>query len=134
MASRTITPKGFLYRWLAAVVLVAGTYNPWTPNMLSWGFSDAGPWSLRIFAGLLFLIGYVIYLRATFESIGWPGVLVVLCLFGSVGWILLDAAPWIATSSVFLGLFSIITLSSIMTIGLSWSFVRNFLTNQITGS
>ena len=48
------------------------------------------PVALLILAGLLLLIGKIIYLRATLRSIGGFGMLLVLAPVGALLWVLYD--------------------------------------------
>jgi hypothetical protein len=81
--------------------------------------------------GLLLLIGYVIYLRATLRSIGLFGMLLVLALVGTILWALryyglLDLSdPQLAT---WIGIFA---LSLVLGTGLSWSIIRRKLSGQV---
>jgi drug/metabolite transporter (DMT)-like permease len=85
---------------------------------------------LVVLAGLVLLAGYIIYLRATFRSIGVPGMVLVAAIFAALVWVLID---WgilgleNRSLNVWLGL---LALSLILGIGLSWSIVRRRLTGQ----
>ena len=123
---------GFLSRWLAALALLALTYNPTNWNYTHWA---AGAWGeqtpLVLLAGLLLLVGYLIYLRATLRSIGAFGMALIAALVASSVWVLVDwhilrlddpgTATWIA----------LVALSFILGIGLSWSIVRRRLSGQL---
>ncbi|MDB0037659.1 DUF6524 family protein, partial [Ascidiaceihabitans sp.] len=81
-------------------------------------------------AGLLLLIGYIIYLRATLRSIGGFGMLLVLALVGALLWVLYDFGLLSLDNtglSVWLGL---LALSLVLGVGLSWSHVRRALSGQ----
>ena len=122
---------GFLLRWLCAFALLAATYNPTSFNYVAWVRVN-GPeqLSVAVLAGLLLLVGYIIYLRATLRSIGGFGMALVLALVGAILWVLYDFGllslenPGLNT---WLGLFA---LSVVLGIGLSWSHVRRALSGQ----
>jgi len=81
-------------------------------------------------AGLLLLIGYIIYLRATLRSIGGFGMLLVLALVGALLWVLYDFGVLSLDNTglnVWLGL---LALSLVLGVGLSWSHVRRALSGQ----
>ena len=81
----------FILRWVAAFILLAATYNPTQYNYVKWVLGPQGDsLSLMVLAGLLLLIGYIIYLRATLRSIGGIGVILVLALVGALLWVLYD--------------------------------------------
>ena len=61
----------FVLPWLTAFALLAATYNPTSFNYVKWVMTQGErPVLLMVLAGLLLLIGYIIYLRATLRSIG----------------------------------------------------------------
>ena len=65
---------GFLWRWLFALLLVALTFNPTQWNYIRWSMQNgSAQLPLALFLGLLLLIGWIIYLRATLRSIGRSG-------------------------------------------------------------
>ncbi|MFT5797379.1 MAG: hypothetical protein ACI84R_001439 [Candidatus Azotimanducaceae bacterium] len=122
---------GFILRWLAAFALLAATYNPTDYNYIKWVMTlGDGSISLMVLAGLLLLIGYIIYLRATLRSIGGFGMMLVLALVGALLWVLYDFGVLSldkAGLNVWLGL---LALSLVLGVGLSWSHVRRALSGQ----
>ena len=122
---------GFLLRWAFAFLLLAATFNPTDWNFVQWAranFSEQMP--LTVLLGLLLLVGYIIYLRATFRSIGTFGMLLVLAIVGAILWVLYDWG-WLtlenSNQNTWIGL---IALSVVLGIGLSWSHVRRKLSGQ----
>ena len=122
---------GFILRWLAAFALLAATYNPTDYNYIKWVMTlGDGSISLMVLAGLLLLIGYIIYLRATLRSIGGFGMMLVLALVGALLWVLYDFGVLSLNNAglnVWLGL---LALSLVLGVGLSWSHVRRALSGQ----
>lgn len=122
---------GFLLRWIFAFGLVALTYNPTDYNFVVWAtqnFDTQMP--MVILLGLLLLVGYIIYLRATLRSIGGFGMLLVAAIVGALLWVLYDYGLLRLEDrnmNVWLG---IIALSVVLAIGLSWSIVRRKLSGQ----
>lgn len=122
---------GFLLRWLFAFALVAATYNPTSYNFTRWAIANGQEQlSITVLAGLVLLVGYIIYLRATLRSIGAFGVILILALVGALLWVafdfgLLDLQNRALT--VWIGIFA---LSLVLGIGLSWSIVRRKLSGQ----
>ena len=118
-------------RWLTAFALLAATYNPTPYNYVKWVMTQGErPLSLMVLAGLLLLIGYIIYLRATLRSIGGFGMLLVLALVGALLWVLYDFGVLSLDNTglnVWLGL---LALSLVLGVGLSWSHVRRALSGQ----
>ena len=122
---------GIILRWLGAFILLAATFNPTQYNFTRWAQAN---WQtqmpLTLLFGLLLGVGYIIYIGATFRSLGAFGMLVIAALFGAVIWVLID---WGVLSigntnlTVWLG---ILALSLILGIGLSWSILRQRLSGQ----
>ena len=122
---------GFFIRWICAFALLAATFNPTEYNYVQWVRSYGGMnISIAVLTGLLLLIGYIIYLRATLRSIGGFGMVLVVALVGAGIWVLYDLGilrledP---SMNVWLGLGA---LSFVLAIGLSWSIVRRALSGQ----
>lgn len=122
---------GFLIRWAAAAALLSATYNPTRWNFAAWIMADGrGQLPLAILAGLLLLIGYIIYLRATLRSIGAFGMILLLAVAGTALWVLHDLG-WISFADPSVNTWiAIAVLSLVLAIGLAWSIVRRRLTGQ----
>ena len=122
---------GFLLRWVCAFLLLAATFNPTEYNYIQWVRSFGGMnVSIAVLAGLVLLVGYIIYLRATLRSIGAFGMILVLAVVGAGLWVLYDLGVLRLedpTMNVWLGLGA---LSFVLAIGLSWSIVRRSLSGQ----
>ena len=123
--------SGFLMRWLAAAALVFATYNPTQWNYIRWA-TEA--WQTRlsfvVLAGLLLLIGYIIYLRATFRSIGAVGVVLIAALLGAILWVLVDLNLLDMNNAALMTWLGLLGLSLVLAVGLSWSIFRRHLTGQ----
>ncbi len=122
---------GFLIRWVCALVLLAATYNPTDYNYTRWvmtGWEEQLP--LKVLGGLVLLIGYIIYLRATVRSIGIFGMILILAVAATLVWVAFDFG-WLDLSdpsfNTWLGL---VVLSIVLAIGLSWSIVRRRISGQ----
>lgn len=122
----------FFLRWLIAFVLLAATWNPTPWNFVRW-VMDNGTANLpvTVLGGLLLLVGYIIYLRATLRSIGPLGAALVVALCAAVIWVLIyygllgtqnaDLNQWLA----------ILVGSLVLGIGMSWSIFRRRISGQI---
>ncbi|MDA7425356.1 DUF6524 family protein [Thalassococcus lentus] len=122
----------FLLRWLFAFILLAATYNPTRFNFVRWATENADTQlPLTVLFGLVLLVGYIIYLRATLRSIGVFGMALVLALVGAILWVAFDFG-WLDLSNprltTWIGIFA---LSIVLGIGLSWSIVRRKLSGQV---
>ena len=122
---------GFALRWLVAFILLAATFNPTQWNYIRWASAhvdDQMP--MVVLLGLLLLVGYIIYLRATLRSIGAFGMGLVLAIVAALLWVLYDFG-WLnlenPSFNVWIGL---VALSLVLGIGLNWSHVRRKLSGQ----
>jgi len=122
---------GFVLRWIFAFVLLAVTFNPTEWNYVRWAESNwREDMPLAILFGLVLTIAYVIYLRATFRSIGALGMVLVAALVGALVWVLIDwGVLTLANRSLNIWL-AILALSVVLGIGLSWSIVRRRISGQ----
>ncbi|KAJ54179.1 hypothetical protein ACMU_03595 [Actibacterium mucosum KCTC 23349] len=120
-----------ILRWLFALVLIAATFNPTPFNYIAWASgSYAEQLPLAVLLGLLLMIGYIIYLRATIRSIGAFGMILVASVVCAMIWVLVDwGLLTLENTSVNLWL-GIFALSLVLGIGLSWSIVRRRLSGQ----
>ena len=121
----------FLLRWLIAFVLVTATWNPTPWNFVRW-VTDNGMSSLPItvLAGLVLLVGYIIYVRATLRSIGPVGMVLVVAVFAALIWVLIDMGIMNTGNSVINQWLAILIGSLVLGIGLSWSIVRRRISGQ----
>ena len=120
---------GFLLRWLFAFGLIAATYNPTPYNFVRWA-STSEQMSMTVLVGLVLLVGYIIYLRATLRSIGAFGMILILALVGAILWVLYDFGLLDLQNrnlTVWIGIFA---LATVLGIGLSWSIIRRKLSGQ----
>lgn len=123
----------FMLRLVFALLLVFGTWNPSGWSYVEWLIGDAGLQLEPMVAivGLVLLIGWIIYLRATFMSMGWLGVILGAALFAAVIWLFVDMG-WLALDDP--GMISwliLLLLSLLLAVGISWSHIRRRLTGQI---
>lgn len=124
--------SGFLVRLLFAVILVLATYNPEGFSYYHWILREGlvlGPEQTVV--GIILLIGWVIYLRATLRSLGALGLILSLALCGSLVW-LFSAWGWISPQSPrAITYVSLIIIAFILAVGMSWSQVRRRLSGQV---
>ena len=122
---------GFVIRWIFAFVLLAVTYNPTQWNYVRWAMDNRdGSLSLVVLGGLILLIGYIIYLRATLRSIGLFGMILILAIVAAVIWVLFDQGVISLDNPTINTWIAIFALSVVLSVGLSWSIVRRRLSGQ----
>lgn len=132
MAERGLTWTGILLRLLAAVALVFATYNPEGYSYYHWALQTPlilDP--LRIFIGVVLLIGWTIYLRATLNALGLLGLTLAVAFFAALIWLIIDWG-WIPADSLrAVSYISLTILCGVLTTGVSWSHIRRRFTGQV---
>jgi len=125
------TAGSFFGRWLFAAALVFGSYNPSGYSYIGWLLDEQSKFGpVLAIVGLILLIAWIIYLRATFMSMGWLGVSLGAALFGCVIWLFVDLS-WLSLDSTgLLTYLALLLLSLILATGMSWSHIRRRLTGQ----
>lgn len=122
---------GYLIRWLCAFVLLVLTFNPTSFNYINWAQTAySGQLPIVVLPGLLLLVGYIIYLRATLRSIGVFGMALILAITGTLIWVLVDWNILSLSNQGLMTWIALFALSLVLGIGLSWSHVRRALSGQ----
>ena len=113
-----LTFTGFLLRAAFALTLVLLTYNPSGysyAHMLQAGFPAVTP--IEAVLGVLLLIGWFVFLRATLSSIGPLGMVLALALFAAVIWLIVSWG-WVKLSNTgAIVWISLVVLSLILAVG-----------------
>jgi hypothetical protein len=130
----SLTVLGFVWRALFAVALVMLTYNPsqysyfhWLRSAISGG--TFGP--AHAVAGILLIGGWAFFLHATFQSLGAFGLVLWTALFAALIWWLVDLGILLADSVSTMTWISLVCVSLLLAIGMSWSHIRRRLTGQV---
>ncbi|MEE4144553.1 MAG: DUF6524 family protein [Halieaceae bacterium] len=125
------TAGSFLGRWAFALILVLGTYNPTQWCYYAWATADSttfGP--VVAIVGIVLLIGWIMFIRATFESMGWLGITLGAALFGCIAWLFVDQGWLSLDSNAAITWVVLLILSLILAAGMSWSHVRRRMSGQ----
>ena len=129
--AREFTAFSFISRLVFALVLVFGTYNPTDYSYVSWVMNATttfGP--VTALVGVALLIAWIVFLRATFMSMGWLGIILGAALFGCVVWVFGDLG-WLALdSSGAITWVALVLVAFLLAVGMSWSHIRRRLTGQ----
>ena len=131
MAQAGLSAGGFLLRWGMALVLVLGTFNPTQYSYLRWIVDqpqDGLPY--KALAGVAIVILYVIYLRATFRSIGVIGLLLATAFLAALAWVLVEIGLVSLDAGNVLTWLALVILATVLAIGVSWSHIRRKITGQ----
>lgn len=131
MATQGLSFAGVLLRLLFALVLVFATFNPSGYSYYHWLRDTLPGYSvLLIFAGVVLLIGWTIFLRATTRSLGAFGLVLAFLFFGTLLWLVIDMG-WVSPDNINMITYLIlILLSAVLAIGMSWSHIRRRLSGQ----
>jgi hypothetical protein len=127
---------GFLTRFVGALAIVFLTYNPSGYSYVGWILPEGdlstfhfGP--LEALAGVLLLIGWVIFLRATQRSLGNVGLVLAIALVATLAWLLIDTGVLKAGSASAITWIVLVCVAAVMAIGMSWSHVRRAMSGQV---
>jgi high-affinity Fe2+/Pb2+ permease len=130
---------GFLLRFLFALLLVYGSYNPEGYSYFHWIQASLnhdetgllGSDALKFVTGIVLLAGWLIYLKATRDSLGWLGVSLLLALSGGLIWFFADMGLFEPENIRLIEHLTAIVLAFILAVGMSWSHIHRRLTGQI---
>jgi len=131
MANAPITGHGFLWRWILALVVVLGTFNPTDYSYFNWVMQVEGQLPLKALVGIVLLIVIVIYLRATWFSIGPLGLILAGAFFSALIWVLVDFGVLALGQGSILTWIVLVFLSLILAIGMSFSLFRRRISGQV---
>lgn len=132
MPSSSFSWQGFFLRLAAALILVFVTYNAEGYSYYHWSIAQLPDiTSVKAFTGLLLIIGWVIFIRATLRSLGPIGITLVAALFGTVFWMILDWGIIAPDNTKAMTYVVQLVLCLILAIGMSWSLVRRRLSGQV---
>ncbi len=133
MANKTFNSASFFIRLFFALILVFATYNPTDYSFYHWASQslEQGLQPLVIFCGVVLLIGWAIYIRATITSLGIIGLVLAFAFFGSLLWVVIDLGIVPANSIEIITYIILVLLSCVLSIGMSWSHIRRRMSGQL---
>ncbi len=123
--------SGFALRWAGALLLVFITFNPSGFSYGHWIWplsSEQIP--LKILTGLGLLGCYVVYVTATFRSLGAVGVLLVFAFCATLVWLFVDQGWLDWRNAGVMSWVTIMVIGFVMGLGISWSHFKKRLTGQ----
>lgn len=126
-----LTWGGIGLRFLAALILVFLTYNPFGWSYFHWTIQNLPDWNVvKIFAGIILLIGWTIYINSTLQSLGGVGLVLAAAFFASLIWLIVTIG-WIpADNATIVTTLSLIIISAVLGVGMCWSHIRRRLSGQ----
>ena len=129
---KPISATGILLRFIFAIVLVFCTYNPEGYSYYDWVLTNLKEITpLKVLAGIVLLIGWIIYIRATLKSLGALGLILATGFFGTLIWLFVDL-DWIAADSArAVSYIVLFVLCAVLAAGMSWSHIRRRISGQV---
>jgi hypothetical protein len=139
MRSDGLSWSGVLARFIAALLLVYATWNPEGISYYHWAVApivgDAPPatgsLALRFLAGIVLLIGWVVFLQAARRSLGAAGAALSLALCAGVIWLLVEQRIVSPTSARAISHIALLAVALVLAAGMSWSHVSRRLSGQL---
>ena len=129
MARNDFNFVSFILRFLFAFVLVFLTYNPSGYSWVHWLNSDIAM-VYKAAAGLVLLIGWVMYLRATWNSLGAVGTILAALFFGVMIWLCIEWGFFALNDTAVIQWVIEFVLVGVLSIGMSWSHIRRKVSGQ----
>ena len=119
-----ISSGGIALRFLFAYNPSGYSYAHWLVNTIA----EPTPW--LALGGIVLLIAWVIYIRATLRSLGPIGLSLAAVFIGVVIWALVDLGLIsLDNTSAFVWLLEFF-IAGVLTIGMSWSHIRRRMSGQ----
>ena len=127
----SLTFRGFLYRFLAALALVLVTFNPTGWSFVHWIRATLPRFEpLQALAGLILVTGWGFFGHATLRSIGTLGLLIGAAFFAALVWLLISWGWLSLADQNALVWISLLMITFLLSVGVSWSHVRRRVSGQ----
>lgn len=108
-----------------ALFLVLITWNPIDLNYIDWATNNWAEHTPVVFLlGVVLLICWIIFLRATVRSLGPVGIVLAVALAGAILWLILDLGLVELANRTAMAWILLVLLSAILGAGMSWSHLR----------
>ena len=130
-SSKDFNFSSFMTRFLFALLLVFLTYNPSGLSYIHWlrvTLPDIGP--VIALCGIVLLIGWAMYLRATWSSLGPLVAILAVGFFAAMVWLMIDIGIVRAGSLQAVAWIGEFILSGVLAVGMSWSHIRRKISGQ----
>jgi len=132
MANNGFSWGQFFLRLVAALALVFVSYNPSGLSYYQWAIVPLPEYDvLQIFAGVVLIIAWVIFLRATFHSLGVIGIVLAVAFFATLLWLLVDRGLIQFDSGGVMIYLVLVAIAGVLAVGMSWSHIRRRLSGQL---
>lgn len=128
----TLTTSGIAIRFLFALLLVLITYNPSGYSYFHWVYHSINHITPYIaIAGLLLIIGWGIYANATFNSLGFIGIVLLAALFACLIWLFIYWGLLSLTNISAIAWAIEVLLAAILGVGMCWSHLTRRMSGQV---
>jgi len=125
-------------RLIVAITLVFASYNPSGFSFYHWAIDPIFSTELanelvpfKVLVGILLFIGWAIFLRATYRSLGPIGTILAVSFFCVLFWLAIDLGLISLDSVSAVSYLVEIGLSGVLAAGISWSHIRRRMTGQL---
>lgn len=124
----------FVWRLIAALLLVLVTFNPTGHSAYHWIYEAIqggtfGPLNLLVI-GLL-LAGWLVFWLATWRALNTLGVVLAGIILGAIVWLLVDTGIITTDSVSAMTWIALVVIAVILAIGVSWSHISRRITGQL---
>jgi hypothetical protein len=118
-------------RFAIALVLVFGTYNPSGWSYVHWAIVPLPAFDpIKAVAGIVLIIGYTMFIRATARSLGAFGVALAIAFFGVLIWLIVDVGILPLDSVAAVTWVVLFVFACVLAVGMSWSHIRRRMAGQ----
>ena len=132
MAISSFSYENFLIRFAAALALVFASFNPLHLSWFHWFLEAENKFTPPLLiTGIILFIGWGIYLKATFDSLGLAGTIIIGILFGALLWALFYYGLLSLQNTTIVTWVILVMLGAFMAIGMSWSHIHRRMTGQV---
>jgi hypothetical protein len=129
MARNDFNFSSFLLRLAFAFVLVFLTYNPSGFSWVGWLQSDIALVYIAA-SGIVLLIGWVMFIRATWSSLGALGTILAVAFFAVMIWLFIEWGFFSLDNTTVIQWVVEFVLTGVLAVGMSWSHIRRKISGQ----
>jgi hypothetical protein len=135
MATDRFSWGSLAIRILAALLLVFATYNAEGVSYYHWALAPlrenaSSLNAVKFLAGIVLVVGWVVFLQATRRSIGLMGALLVTAVCAGVIWLLIDYNIVSASSRTGITRVVLFAIAVVLAVGMSWSHLSRRISGQ----
>lgn len=127
-----LTTQGVAVRFLFALLLVLLSYNPSGYSYFHWVYNSINHITpYVVIAGIILIIGWGIYLKATLNSLGMIGIIALAALFACLVWLFIYWGFLSVTNISAMAWVIEILLAALLAVGMCWSHFTRRMSGQV---